>query len=402
MSSAKLNLMSRDEFSNLSLHAKNDYLQRMAAQVAGIRGETPTPLDRDALSRLRRFYLRRRMGDLQLDKLPDTDINQALKGLAEAIHLDEVRIIIGHETPSGPKPLTREPPLDDAQLMFFVPQIHDAPIKDDVNLMDVAPFSLSKGVREGVIRYDLKDAVVTVEGGAEVGLATAYDYDIFIHMVSHLAAAMRDYRLAERQGRRGHLPPKTFRPTAAEILKFCRREQGGKQYVDLEKALDRLAATRIRITNLTGGGRRAHQNFPLIGNFRVLSRTAQDKIDQVEINVPDWVYDGVVKPEDKPTILTLNPDYFLIARPLAKFIYRLARKAAGQGEATYGIETVHHRSGSELPLRKFRAQLEQLVEASKTNPLPDYDLEIITRNGVKLLKMINRTKALPTYGEGRP
>ena len=63
---------------------------------------------------------------------------------------------------------------------------------------------------------------------------------------------------------------------------------------------------------------------------------------------------------------------------------------------------MHHRSGSELPLRKFRAQLEQLVEASKANPLPDYDLEIITRNGVKLLKMINRTKALPAYGDGRP
>lgn len=395
MSPTKLNLMSRAEFSELSLHDKNIYLQRMAEQVATLRNQSPLPLDRDALSRLRRFYLRRRMGDLQLDRLPDTDINQAIKGLAEAIHLDEVRIVIEHETPGHAKPLTRDPPPDDAQLMFFVPQINDAPIKDDLNLMDIAPFSLSKVTREGVIRYELKDAVVTVEGGAEVGLATAYDYDIFIHMVSNLAAAMRDYRLAERQGHRRTLPPKTFRPTAAEILKFCRREQGGKQYVDLEKALDRLAATRIRITNLTGGGRRAHQNFPLIGNFRVLSRTQQDKIDQIEINVPDWVYDGVVKPDDKPSILTLNPDYFLIARPLAKFIYRLARKAAGQGEATYGIETVHHRSGSEMPIRKFRAQLEQLVEASKTDPLPDYDLEIIMRNGTKQLKMVNRTKALP-------
>ena len=111
-------------------------------------------------------------------------------------------------------------------------------------------------------------------------------------MVSYLAEQVRRYRIAEKKGLSPSLPPNTFRPAAAEILKFCRRELGGKQYIDLEKALDRLQATRIKITNLSGVKRRATEAFPLIGRYKVVSRTAQDKIDQIEIDIPDWVYKG--------------------------------------------------------------------------------------------------------------
>ena len=229
--------------------------------------------------------------------------------------------MIRHELPARPLRNVRTAPADDAQLMFFVPGVHDAPVKDDVNLMDIAPFVLTKATREGIIRYELKDALITIEGGAEVGLATAYDYDIFINMVSYLAEQVRDYRIADKKGLRPSLPVKTYRPAATEILKFCRRELGGKQYIELEKALDRLQATRIKITNLGGEKRRETEAFPLIGRYKVVSRTAQDKIDQVEIDIPEWVYKGVVQPEGKPSILTLNPDYFLIAQPIGKFLY---------------------------------------------------------------------------------
>src|SRR4051794_25482675 len=35
--------------------------------------------------------------------------------------------------------------------------------------------------------------------------------------------------------------------------------------------------------------------------------------------------------------------------PIAKFLYRLARKAAGHAEARYGLAELHKRSGSKLP-----------------------------------------------------
>ena len=95
----------------------------------------------------------------------------------------------------------------------------------DVNLMDVAPFSLSKRARKNVIKYELKDSLITIEGGAESGLATVFDYDIFLNMVSYLAEEVQKFRRDEAKGLRPSLPPKVYRPNASHILKFCRRLQ---------------------------------------------------------------------------------------------------------------------------------------------------------------------------------
>ena len=131
----------------------------------------------------------------------------------------------------------------------------------------------------------------------------------------------------------------------------------------------------------------------MIGRYRVVSRTNQDRIDLVEIEIPDFVYNGVVRPDGKPTILTLNPDYFLITRPIAKFVYRLARKAAGETEARYSLSELRKRSGSKLPSSKFRTAIEEIVAASKVEAFPDYDLEIEEGRNDKLLHMRCRPTA---------
>ncbi|MDQ0458289.1 replication initiator protein A [Rhizobium paknamense] len=401
MAIKKLHLKSREDFADLSLHDKNAYLQGVAAEIMTARGEEPIELDKDALARLRRYYSRRSMADLKLAELGG-QLRGVLEKIADGIRTDEVRKILNHELPA-PKRATgfsRPAPLDDAQLMFFVPTVQDAPIKDDFNLMDIAPFALSKSGGAGVIRYELKDSIITIEGGAEVGLATAYDYDIVINMISHLAEATRQYRIDEAKGLKPSIPPQVYRPAAAEILKFCRRELGGKQYEDLERALARLQATNIRITNLKGDrdarDRRATESFPLIGRYKVVSRTFQDRIDQVEIEIPLWVYDGVVRPDGKPTILTLNPDYFLLSRPIAKFIYRLARKAAGDTTAFYSLKELHKRSGAKVPMRKFRQTIVEIVETAKTTPLPDYDLSLEDRGHDMILHMRKRNRVTGT------
>lgn len=395
MATKKLNLKTREQFAELKLHDKNAYIQEVADRIADARGDARIELDKDALARLRRYYARRSMADLRLDK-SNSPINRSFAAMAEAIHTDSVTNIIGHEIPTKRQTRrnSRPAPLDDAQLMFFVPSVHDAPVKDDFNLMDIAPFSLSKSGGAGVIRYELKDSIITVEGGAEVGIATAFDYDIVINMISHLAEAMRRYHIDNGKGLRPSLPPPIYRPAAAEILKFCRRELGGKQYEGLERALARLQATHIRITNTKAGSgrdRRATESFPLIGRYKVVSRTAQDRIDQVEIDIPAWIYDGVVQPDGKPTILTLNPDYFLLSRPIARAIYRLARKAAGETTAFYSLKEVYKRVGSALPMRKFRKIVEEIVEDAQESPMPDYDLELEDRGHDLILHMRRRT-----------
>ena len=359
----KLGLMGRDAFAALALHDKNAYLQTLAQEYSAAHAREAVTLDKDALARLRRYYLRRVWADLKLPKENPSALDQALASLGESVRMQAVEAdmagALKNELP--PKRVLRAPPENDAQLMFFVPAIYDAPIKDDVNLMDVAPFSLAKTRRTGVIKYELKDSLITIEGGAESGLATVFDYDIFLNMVSYLAEEVRRYRQEEARGLRPSLPARSYRPTSSHILKFCRRSDGGKAYDDLEAALDRLTKTTIKVVNLSGGKRRQVDSRPLIGGYQVVSRTGTNKIDQVEITIPDWVYQSVVRADKALPLLTLNEDYFLISSGLGRFIDRLARKAAGKTEARYSVRELHKRSGSSQELRKFIYDLKQLV-----------------------------------------
>lgn len=380
MKRSKFNLMPREEFASLSLHEKNAYLQNLSKRFADLHGRDQCELDKDALSRLRRYYSRRVWADLKLDQIEDDDspITRAIRNLGEAIRNEslqaDIAAVLMQE--SKPKRILRSAPPEDAQLTFFVPTVYDAPIKDDVNLMDVAPFSLSKRSNAGIIRYELKDSLITIEGGAETGLATVFDYDIFLNMVSHLADEVTRYRREEAKGLRPSLPPKTYRPSASHVLKFCRRSDGGKSYEDLEAALDRLANTTIKVVNLSNGRRRQVDSRPLIGGYSVVSRTNANRIDMIEITIPDWVYTSVVRNEKTIPLLTLHEDYFLISSGLGRFIYRLARKAAGKGEATYSVREIYKRSGSTQEYRKFAYDLKEFITRTQAFPMPDYDLAL--------------------------
>lgn len=385
-------LMPRDKFSVLTLHEKNAYLQDLADRFAAANDRDPVVLDKDALSRLRRYYSRRVWADLKIEELGTGGINRALRSLGEAIrkgHLrDDVQAVLMQETTS--RRVLRKPPIDDAQMMFFVPTIYDAPIKDDVNLMDVAPFSLSKRSSRGVLRYELKDSLITIEGGAESGMATVFDYDIFLNMVSYLAEEVQQFRRDEKKGLRPTLPPKVYRPNASQILKFCRRSDGGKSYEDLEAALDRLTNTTIKVVNLSGGKRRAVDSRSLIGGYSVVSRTGANKIDLIEITIPDWVYTSVVRNESNLPLLTLHQDYFLISSGLGRFIYRLARKAAGKNPAKYYVKEVYERSGSTQELRKFAYDLREFVTRTQAFPMPEFDLSLEEGRDGMLLHMTRR------------
>lgn len=383
----RLQMLTREEFGALNLYEKNAYLQDLVRKYAELNDREFTELDRDALARLRRYYSRRVWADLKLDEMGGGPLNRSLRNIGEMIRNDGIRDDVTgtlmQET--SPKRVLRPAPHDDAQLMFFVPTVYDAPIKDDVNLMDVAPFSLGKKANNGVIKYELKDSLITIEGGAESGLATVFDYDIFLNMVSYLAEEVQQYRRDEAKGLRPNLPPKTYRPNASHILKFCRRSDGGKSYEDLEAALDRLANTTIKVVNLAGGKRRQVDSRPLISGYSVVSRTGANKIDTIEITIPDWVYTSVVKNEKKLPLLTLHQDYFLISSGLGRFIYRLARKSASKTPWKFYVKEVHRRSGSTQEFRKFAYDLREFVTRTQAFPMPEFDLSLEQgREGVML------------------
>ena len=119
----------------------------------------------------------------------------------------------------------RKPPAADCQPDFFVPTLYDVGARDSRSIMDVAVFRLSKRDKRAgeVIHYELTDGYVEVKAGPD-GMASVWDYDLVLMMVSHMTEAMNRYR----EGK-GEKPGRVYRPHISDILKFCRRVDGGRQ-----------------------------------------------------------------------------------------------------------------------------------------------------------------------------
>jgi plasmid replication initiation protein len=290
----------------------------------------------------------------------------------------------------------RKPPSCDLQPDFFVPALYDVGTKDSRSIMDVAVFRLSKrDKRVGeVIRYDLPDGYVKVKAGPD-GMASIWDYDIVVMLASHLTEAMNRYR----EGK-GEKPGRTFRPYTSDILKFCRKGDGGRQVDEVEGALDRLKGTTIKSVRkrLAANGQRTLREVEaegLLSSYKVLSYTDNGKIAGLEIEVPKWLYREIVESK-RPDVLTVHPDYFLIDPGIGRFVYRLARRAAGKDQAKWAFQTIYERSGSAGTFKEFCRILRKIIEA---NDLPEYSLkEEVSQAGPMLVMSHRDTSTLPPVG----
>ena len=304
---------------------------------------------------------------------------------------DEAAARLRKERPAPSSSNVRKPPDGDAQGDFFVPALYDIAAKDSRSIMDVAVYRLSKKDKRAgeVIHYELSDGYVEVKAGPD-GMASVWDYDLVLMMVSHLTEAMNRYR----EGR-GEKPGRTFRPHVTDILKFCRRGDGGKQADEVENALDRLKGTTIksvRETGLTANGRRPMREVKaegLISDYTVLSHTDTGKVASVEIEAPRWLYKEVTEGK-RPDVLTVHPDYFLIDPGIGRFVYRLARRAAGRSGAKWAFQTIYERSGSAGKFKEFCRILRNIIQA---NDLPEYSLREEAGQGGPLLVMTYRDRA---------
>lgn len=251
--------------------------------------------------------------------------------------------------------------------LYFKSLPYDIPIKDGVGLMDIAVFRLAKSqARAGeTLSYHFAGSIVQVKAGPD-GMASVYDYDIVLMMISHLNEAVKRYRRGKAK-----MPSNRLTTTSAAIFAFCGHKAGGATYKALEGALDRLQGTTIKITDDgTGKNKRRTGYFPLLAGAEIISETKGGSPSSLELIIPDWIFEGVLKCK-RPDVLTVSPDYFKLKQGLARFIYRLARKSAGSGKATYGFRSIYERSGSSREFKKFKHDLKTLV---RKNHLPDYSL----------------------------
>lgn len=306
------------------------------------------------------------------------------------VNNSEAKSIAADQVPTEKSTTFRKAPKGDEQHDFFVPSLYDIGTRDSRCIMDVAVFRLSKKERRAgeVITYNLPDGVVTVSAGP-AGMASVWDYDLILMAISHLTEAMNRYR----EGK-GEKPGRTFRPHTSDVMKFLRRNPGGKQKLDLVDTCLRLNTTHIAIQRTTkNNGKKltVSEGEPLISSYKVITNSETKHPEFLEIDIAKWMYEEVTQGKN-PDVLTVHPDYFLIEPGIGRFVYRLARRAAGRTDATWTFKTIYERSGSTGTFYKFAENLRKIISS---NSLPEYTIEEVPSKQGPALLMKNRNYIAP-------
>lgn len=240
---------------------------------------------------------------------------------------------------------------------FFICDAMDAVPKDDLGSMEHPIFSLSTKPDTRIRRYEHNGVGIEVTPSVK-GIATIFDKDVLIYIVSQLVSKME-------QGRE---PNRTVRLVAYDLLVATNRNTDGDAYLRLHEAFERLRGTTIT-TDILTGGQRTQRGFGLIESWEIVSRSAEnEKMVAVEATLSTWFFRAVVARE----VLTISRDYFRIRRPLERRLYEIARKHCGhQTSWTVGLELLHKKTGASCSVKEFRRMLR---ESAKTDHLPDYRL----------------------------
>lgn len=268
------------------------------------------------------------------------------------------------ETPSvGDNTKERSPLLPVRhQRDFFVCDVFDAALKGDSASMEHPIFSLSKKPDMKTRRYDNGNSWAEVRPGAK-GLATVFDRDILIYCISQLIAAMNDGRPISSK----------LRLRAHDLLVATNRDTSGRGYLQLREAFERLQGTQIA-TNIVTGGKDIFDVFGLINRARIVRETRDGRMQEVEIELSEWVFQAVEAQE----VLTLDRRYFQLAKPLERRLYELARKHVGmQASFKIGLEKLRIKCGAQSTLKEFRRLLQSIIDDDKTHDhMPGYSIAL--------------------------
>ena len=257
---------------------------------------------------------------------------------------------------------TRSPLLPDRHVQrdFFVCDIFDAAPKGDMASMEHPIFSISTKPDRQVRRYENGPNFVEITPSVK-GLATVHDRDVLIYCISQLVAGLNEGRGVSQ----------VLRFSAAELLQATNRPVGGESYVRLRSALERLVGTIIT-TNVTTGSVEEMDGFGIIKRFRIVRETREGRMQELEIELSDWVYNAISAKE----VLTLSRDYFRLRKPLERRLYEIARKHCGTKiEWKIGLEKLKLKSGSNSNDREFRRLIQKIVDEDVAHGhMPDYSI----------------------------
>lgn len=277
---------------------------------------------------------------------------------------------------------------------FFILDVADAAPKDDLASMEHPVFSLSVKPDMRELQYEHNGKRLRVVPSGK-GLATIMDKDILLYCISKLVHAMNA----------GEAITPWVEMSAHEVMVATNWRTNDASYQRFEEALIRLKGT-VLVTDITTQNHIQTKGFGLIDEFEVNRKNEQGELSpfgrmiQVRVKVSDWTFRAVQGME----VLTINPQYFRLRRPLERRIYELARKHVGdQGHPfTIGVALLQKKVGSNSPEKKFRFFLKQIAA---DRHIPDYDIAVMgdkavfTKRGGVLVTSRRMTAPRPRQAE---
>jgi plasmid replication initiation protein len=159
------------------------------------------------------------------------------------------------------------------------------------------------------------------------------------------------------------------------LLKSIRRPTGGEHYLRLRAALDRLTHTAVR-TNIRAEGKKKTASFHWLESWTEVADEKTGETTGITLTLPDWLFDGILM---KGGVLTIHEDYFLLTGGIERWLYRVARKHAGQQENgwQFTMRQLHEKSGSSSRISDFAIDVRKVVEMDS---LPEYTA-MLHKNG---------------------
>lgn len=218
-------------------------------------------------------------------------------------------------------------------------------------------FSLSTKPDMRVLNYEHNGNTIIIKPSID-GLPTTHDKDILIYAASYLRAAINN----------GNQPNQRIRFTAYDFFTSTNRKTDGDTYQRFKNSLERLSGTRIQ-TNIKTGDLTIEEGFGIIDSWRAVKEDS-GRVISAEIKISDWFYNAILA----NGLLTINPDYFHLRKPLERRIYEIARKHCGDAPSfKIGLDKLRRKIGTTAPIRKLRYQIREI---EKTNHLPDYEVSM--------------------------
>jgi plasmid replication initiation protein len=251
----------------------------------------------------------------------------------------------------------RFPPKGDHQPDLFAANFADIPIRDQRDTMERPFFSLAKKPRFKPIEYHVGDVWVEVSANPKFGLATIWDADILIWASTQITEALD----------RGQTPSRVVRFHPHNLLKSIRRDTGGEHYLRIRAALERLTHTAVR-TNIRAEGKKKSASFHWLESWTEVTDETTGETTGMSMTLPDWLFDGILM---KGGVLTIHEDYFLLTGGIERWLYRVARKHAGQQEGgwQFTMRQLYEKSGSTSRFSDFAIDVRKVVDADS---LPEY------------------------------